>query len=259
MMCRAVVLAGCLAVASVFAAAPAFAQEDDGFVSRDTLEAPIAGQDELAPDDARQAEPAPLQVATAAPPPAPPEPAPTEPPGLGDCTFWSEAVCPLSLVTELGIAGGQSDSNVGLKDYGHFFAGIGFVARTPGARDLHIGPVFELAVEVNDIAVAWTASPRVRARYFVGGTAFILEGSFGPGFERFAYVDALETGTRVGAVTDFAFGWRGVVGPFAALGALHDVGGNDGTELRWMAGIRANLVGWAYALGTVFSGGQLLK
>jgi hypothetical protein len=96
----------------------------------------------------------------------------------------------------------------------------------------------------------------MRARYFVGGTEFVLEGAFGPEFQRFAYTGARETGTRVGAVTEFAFGWRGIVGPFAQLAALHDLGGNDGTDLRWLAGIRANLLGWGYAFGAAFSGGK---
>ncbi len=226
-MHRAVLLAGGLGVALGFVAAPVAAQ------------------------------PQPLVVATE-PPAHDPVAYEKPPPGLGDCTFFSEPICPLSLVAELGMAGGQSQSNVGLKDYGHFFADVGFLARTPGVRDLHIGPVFELAVEVNDIAVGWMASPRMRARYFAGGTEFILEGSFGPGFQRFAYTNALETGTRVGAVTDFSFGWRGIVGPFAQLDALHDLGGNDGTDLRWMAGLRANLLGWAYAFGGAFSGGKII-
>jgi hypothetical protein len=196
-MHRAVLLAGGLGVALGFVAAPVAAQ------------------------------PQPLVVATE-PPVHDPVAYEKPPPGLGDCTFFSEAICPLSLVAELGMAGGQSQSNVGLKDYGHFFADVGFLARTPGVRDLHIGPVF------------------------------ILEGSFGPGFQRFAYTNALETGTRVGAVTDFSFGWRGIVGPFAQLDALHDLGGNDGTDLRWMAGLRANLLGWAYALGAAFSGGKII-
>lgn len=251
-MRRAVLCAGGLGAALVVRSASAFAQQDDGFVSRETLETPEPEQ-----GDSGRVEQAPLAVATAPRPAVAHEPPPPPPPGLGDCTFLSEPVCPLSLVAALGMGGGQSESNVGLKDYGHFFLEAGLVVRTPGVRDLHIGPVVELAVEVNDIAVAWIASPRMRARYFAGGTAFILEGSFGPAFQRFGYTGALETGTRVGAVTDFSFGWRGIVGPFAQLGALHDVGGNDGTDLRWTAGIRANLLGWAYALGAGFSGGKV--
>jgi hypothetical protein len=250
-MLRAVFCAVGLGAALVFVVVPAAAQQDDGFVSNEQLEV-AEPADEPGPN-----EKAPLQVATTPTPPVEHPPPERTPPGLGDCTFLSEPVCPLSLVAELGMAGGQSQSNVGLKDYGHFFLETGVLARTPGIRDLHIGPVFELAVEVNDIAVAWTASPRMRARYFVAGTELVLEGGFGPGFQRFAYTSALETGTRVGAVTDFSFGWRGIVGPFAQLGALHDVGGNDGTDLRWLAGIRANLLGWGYAFAAGFSGGKI--
>ncbi len=201
------------------------------------------------------AEAPPLVVAADTAPPPPPVVSPPPPPrrlDLGECTFLSDRSCDLSLVAELGMGGGQSLSNLGLKDFGHFFLEGGLLIPTRGARDLHIGPVFELAVEVQQVTVAWVASPRVRARYFAGGSEMVLEGSFGPAFQRFAYHDGLETGTRAGVATDFSFGYRGVAGPWAQLSALGDLGGNDRTDLRWVAGIRANLAGWAFAL----SGGR---
>ena len=73
-MRRAIFYAGVLGAALGFCAAPALAQEDDGFVSRETLETPEPEQPEPG-----QNQPAPLQIATAPAPPVeqpPPERAP---------------------------------------------------------------------------------------------------------------------------------------------------------------------------------------
>lgn len=186
----------------------------------------------------------------------PPPPPPTPPDiGLGDCTFFPDPACPHSLISELGFGFGQNLSNIPPQLFvARTFLEFGYLTPIPlpdGFDDLHFGPVFSLAIETSDLPFSWVAGPRLRARYFVGGTHFVVEHSIGPQFQRFVYHDALETGTRVGFAADLSFGYRGIVGPWAELSALGDPGGNDGSKLQWIVGLRANLVGWAIAIGGI--------
>ncbi len=173
-------------------------------------------------------------------------------PGIGDCMLFPVPECDDTLVVELGMGGGESANNVGVHSLFRAFVELGYLM--PVTSDLHIGPTFELSVSTHEIAVDWQAGPRVRARWFVGGTLFVMEHALGLEFQRFSYHDALESGTRVGAVTDFGFGYGGIAGPFLQLSALGDPAGESGADLRWVAGVRANLVGWAAAFGGVAYG-----
>lgn len=207
----------------------------------------------LPPDGEGGAEPGPtpepahsLEVAA-----DPPKTKPVrDPPGLGTCTFIPEARCTESLVFEISIGGGQIRSDFPEdKTYWLSFTG-GYLKRV--APNLEVGPVFELAVSGDEIVNAWNASPTLRARYFVGGSGFVIEHGIGLQFERFGYLRARETGTRVGATTDLGFGFRGIAGPFAQISVLGDPGGNDGRLLHWIAGVRLNLAGLAFAVAGAF-------
>lgn len=175
-------------------------------------------------------------------------------PSLGECTFMAEASCPYSLIAELGLAGGQSHSYLGTQGFFRAFADTGFVFQTRGVPDLHIGPVFELAIETHEVAYGWTASPHVRARYFAGGSPFVIEASVGPQYQRYVFHDGPESGTRVGVATDLTLGYAGIASAWAQLGALRDFGGPAMDEVRWAAGVRANLLGWAAAIGALGKG-----
>jgi hypothetical protein len=181
---------------------------------------------------------------------------PIQPPpvfSLSDCTFFPEPECAESLVIELGIGSGQSVSNLALMTFTRPQIELGYLRRV--ARDLHIGPTFELALSHDDVRLAWEASPRVRLRYFAASSYFVIEHAIGLQFQRFGYQQGLETGTRAGVMADASFGFRGIAGPFAQVAALPDLGGNDQTYLHWAAGLRLNLVAWA----VVFTGGRLLE
>jgi hypothetical protein len=183
-------------------------------------------------------------------------PVPAAPPpafNLSDCTFFPEPECAESVVIELGFAGGQSISNLPLKAFTRPQIELGYLRRV--ARDLHLGPTFELALSYDDVRLAWEASPRVRLRYFAASSYFVLEHAIGLQFQRFGYLQGLETGTRAGVMADASLGYRGIAGPFAQLAALADPGGNDQTYLHWAAGIRLNLVAWS----VVFTGGRLIE
>jgi hypothetical protein len=182
-------------------------------------------------------------------------PVPAPPPvfNLSDCTFFPEPECAESVVIELGFAGGQSVSNLPLKAFTRPQIEVGYLRRV--ARDLHVGPTFELAFSYDDVRLAWEASPRVRLRYFAASSYFVLEHAIGLQFQRFGYLQGLETGTRAGVMADASLGYRGIAGPFAQLAALTDLGGNDQTYLHWAAGIRLNLVAWS----VVFTGGRLIE
>ncbi len=183
-------------------------------------------------------------------------PVPVAPPpvfNLSDCTFFPEPECAESGVIELGFAGGQSISNLPLKAFTRPQIELGYLRRV--ARDLHVGPTFELAFSYDDVRLAWEASPRARLRYFAASSYFVLEHAIGLQFQRFGYLQGLETGTRAGVMADASLGYRGIAGPFAQLAALTDLGGNDQTYLHWAAGIRLNLVAWS----VVFTGGRLIE
>jgi hypothetical protein len=178
-------------------------------------------------------------------------PVPVAPPpvfNLSDCTFFPEPECAESGVIELGFAGGQSISNLPLKAFTRPQIELGYLRRV--ARDLHVGPTFELAFSYDDVRLAWEASPRARLRYFAASSYFVLEHAIGLQFQRFGYLQGLETGTRAGVMADASLGYRGIAGPFAQLAALTDLGG-----LHWAAGIRLNLVAWS----VVFTGGRLIE
>ena len=53
----------------------------------------------------------------------------------------------------------------------------------------------------------------------------------------------------MGAVADFGFGYRGIAGPFAQVSAVEDVAGDSDSDLRWIVGVRGNLIGWGSAFG----------
>lgn len=177
-----------------------------------------------------------------------------EAPGLGDCTFMAEARCRYSMIAELGLGGGQTHSYLGTRAFFHGFAEAGFLFQMRGAPDLHIGPVFELAIETHEVAYGWTGSPRMRARYFAGGSAFVIEASVGPQYQRYVFHDGPESGTRVGVATDLTLGFSGIAAAWAQVGALRDFGGPAMDEVRWVAGVRANLLGWAAAVGALGKG-----
>ncbi len=215
----------------------------------------VAGEEEAeegaeAAEEAAPKRPLTVAVPPPAPPPRAPEPPASSRPGLGDCTFLSEPTCELSLVAEMGLAGGQV-STFGVVPLFHGFLETGLLVPSRGTEHLHLGPVFELAVETHEHALAWLGSPRLRLRYFAGGTHFVVEGSAGPQFQRYAMHDVLTTGTRAGFAADFSFGYRGIVGAWIQGAGLRDFAGDSGNELRWVAGLRANLMGWAVALGAM--------
>jgi len=199
-----------------------------------------------------------MLVAAEEPAGLPPEPPPPSEPvdtDLGNCTLFPDPACRHSLVVELGVALGERRSNLPPLLLVRSFLEVGFLTavRLPG-QHLHLGPVFALAVETGPVSVAWVASPRVRARYFAGGTHFVIEHALGPQFQRFAYHDALETGTRAGIAADISFGYGGIIGPLGELSALADLGGNDGVQLAYVAGLRFNVTALALGLSGIGKG-----
>ncbi len=173
------------------------------------------------------------------------------PPGLGDCTFFPKPACDVSLVAELAVGGGQSHSGAGTRAFFYGFAETGVLFPVRGARHLHMGPVFALGIEPNNDGLAWVGNPRIRARWFVGGTDFLMEGGAGLQFRRYIAHEPPPTATHAGLMTELALGYHGIVAAWAEVGGLHDFGGSGRDEARWAAGIRANLVGWAAAFASI--------
>jgi hypothetical protein len=172
-----------------------------------------------------------------------------EDPGFGTCFFLAEPGCRATTVIEFSPAGGVSDSHIGSQSIFRGVMAVGLLAPVPGTRaELHFGPELDLGFDVGESTSDWTVSSKARARWYVAGTLFVIEGSGGLVFERFAFHDALETGTRVGTEWDLALGFGGIVGPFATGAVLGDLTGRTDTNLRLTAGVRMNLMAWAAVL-----------
>jgi hypothetical protein len=175
-------------------------------------------------------------------------------PKLLDCTLFPMSACRLSLVFEagfgVGVANFGEDSGE-LRERSRFvgraFTTAGFVAQPLPDSNVHLGPLLEWAVEPADTRTSWTLSPNLRVRWFPlaghPGRAFVVEAALGPQLQHFWYpepFEALRAGTRFGAMTEIAFGWRGMIGPWTQLAVLEDPFDDHGRELRFFGGMRFN-------------------
>lgn len=203
--------------------------------------------------------------------PSPPSKAQDEP-DLFICTLAAMPSCRWSLVLELGGGPGVAHSGEGGAEslvptrsrfLAHMFVVAGALRSLPGALDVHVGPVFELAAEVNTIRTGWTASPNLRLRWFPlrtegGGRGLALEGALGPQLQHFSYqapVSQLGAGSRVGGMAELAVGYRGIVGAWTQASVLADPFDGHGSEYRFFAGVRFNLFALAIGIeGTKTSG-----
>ncbi|HTJ83387.1 MAG TPA: hypothetical protein VL400_16825 [Polyangiaceae bacterium] len=190
------------------------------------------------------------------PPPRPPEkastpaPAPAPPPPRNDdffeCTFLPEAGCTASGFIELSPQGGITDSYVGSEPIFRGVAAIGFLVPIRHTRgQLHLGPELDLGFDLAESTTDWDIAGKIRARWFVLGSDFVVEGGTGFVAERFAFTGGTETGVRESIEWDMGFGYKGIAGPFGSAAILGDPTGQSGTLLRATVGVRLNLVAWA--------------
>ncbi len=150
------------------------------------------------------------------------------------CLFLPEPDCRVSPVAEFSLQGGISDSSVGVDEpLFHGVGVLGMLVPVRGTRgQLHLGPEIDLGFDyAGGPTTAWAVSPKVRARWWVDRSLFVIEGGSGPVFERFAVKESPETGVRIGHEWDLAFGFAGVAGPF-------------------VTGVRMNLLAWAAVLAS---------
>ncbi len=197
-----------------------------------------AAADEVIAVDEAPAEPA---TSTSSTPVAPP---------LFDCTLFPMSACPWSLVFEAGFGLGLAnfgEDSASFPEKSRFvarvFTTVGFVAQPLPNSNVHVGPLLEWAVEPSETRTSWTLSPNLRARWFAG-PEFVVEAALGPQLQHFwptSGFDALGAGTRLGAMAEIAFGWRGMIGPWTQMAVLGDPFDDHGRELRFFGGLRFNL------------------
>ncbi|NUP07721.1 MAG: hypothetical protein HOW73_16865 [Polyangiaceae bacterium] len=167
------------------------------------------------------------------------EPAPR---GAGDCLLVPEIECKDYPLIEFGMGWGESRSYIGSQWSYHGFAEAGYLVTLRAAPHLDLGGTLQVGFDLGRATSGFTLGPKVRLRYWTGGSAFILEASAGPVVEKFGFDGGTEAGFRIGGMTDFAFGGSGVFGGWASIMGLADPTGEHGAEMRWLLGFRANII-----------------
>jgi len=168
------------------------------------------------------------------------------------CLFVGRPGCGTQPTIELGMGWGESTSYVGTQWSYHAYAEVGMLVGL--SRDFQLGPVAEIGGDTGRVTSGYTFSPKIKARYWIGGWYISLDGALGAAFEQFTFDGGTENGTRSGLTADLGFTVLGVAGPYAALYELGDPGGHDSSETRWIVGIRGNLLGWGAVLAAVSEG-----
>lgn len=170
------------------------------------------------------------------------------------CILIPHPTCAVTPFLELGLSGGESYGYIGKQWLFRGFAEVGVLVAARRNPRFHWGPVVDVGFDVGRVTSGFSVSPKLRGRYWVGGSEyslFTLDGAIGPSFERATFNGGLATDNRAGAAADVGFLYHGVLGLFAGGFVLADPRGVAGREVRVVAGVRGTLVGWLVALAPI--------
>jgi hypothetical protein len=168
------------------------------------------------------------------------------------CVIIGRPGCGTQPHIELGMGWGESSSYVGTQWSYHGFIEAGMLVGL--SPDWQLGPVAELGFDVGRVNSGYTLSPKLKARYWIGGWYISVDGAVGATFERFTFDGGWESGTREGLTAELALTVLGAIGPYAAVYQLGDPGGLASTETRWIIGFRGSVASWGLALGALGEG-----
>jgi hypothetical protein len=183
-----------------------------------------------------------------------PEPSEAEDDFGVPCVVIGRPGCGTQALLEIGMGWGESSSYVGTQWSYRGYLDAGLLVGL--GDDFQLGPTAELGFDVGRVNSGYTLSPKLRARYWIGGWYIALDGAAGAAFEHFTFDEGTENGTREGVVAELGLSVLGVLGPYAAIYALGDPGGRASHEERWIVGFRGSIASWFAAIGLAFSEGS---
>ncbi len=164
------------------------------------------------------------------------------------CIFKPQPNCEITPHVELGMGWGESYGDVGWQWSYRGFVEVGVLSATDLSTDLHWGAVVDVGFDLGRVTDGWTVSPKVKTRYWLGGSPVNLDWAIGPTFERYQYPQGTDSGTRLGLTTDLSLGVYGIVNVYGSVGRLQDYGGYGDSEIRLLAGVRGTMVMWGAIL-----------
>jgi hypothetical protein len=166
------------------------------------------------------------------------------------CVFIPRPDCRDYALLELTLAGGESRSYVGWQWALRGSTELGLLVAA--THHLHWGPALEVGFDIGRITSGWSAVPKVRGRLWLGESSFMLEGSIGTLFERYAFNDGEEVRNRVGGAADLAFSYHGLGSLLGSVSLGADPLGVGGGEVRLLVGFRASVLTWGLIAASPF-------
>lgn len=152
---------------------------------------------------------------------------------------------------ELGMAWGESHTNIGWQWHYRLWAEIGALGPVEDEPDLHIGPVFNIGADFGRVTNGYSANTRLKLRYWIAGSPINMDFGVGPSIARYSFREGTESGTRMGGITDLSFGALGIGSIYGSSTYHVDLADSSESEVRLLAGVRGSLLMWGYVLSLV--------
>lgn len=169
------------------------------------------------------------------------------------CPFFFGPGCRTSISLDLVVAyqPTTSDDN-GHEEYTRVGVETALSHRVVG--DLHLGPAVEFGSQDGQFMTGFHIVPKLRARYWAGGSPFSLDLSAGLYVGR-AWLDTGDAGrNRLGLQMDTGLGVFGSLQLIGGFAVLTDPGGVYGLQTQTFIGVRASFL--ALAAGALFAIGS---
>lgn len=166
------------------------------------------------------------------------------------CPFFFSAQCRTTLSLDLVAAyqPTESDDN-GKETYAR--VAVEGAAGFQVYGDFHVGPAVEVGVQDGQFMTGFHVVPKVRARYWVGGSPFSIDLSAGV----YAGNSWLDTGdaprTRLGLQMDAGIGWFGSLQLLGGFAVVPNPGGVYGLQTQAFVGARVSFL--ALGAGALFA------